>query len=103
MPPPGLVCLQQEVTIPAAGPAANRSAAYTRVKAAHQWRVGSVRFQPGSANGRAVGGVVDHKHGEDLRLPVQAAADRRLGRGQDLRPVPLLRGRLQRHLHLHHR
>ncbi|XP_053156706.1 ras-related protein Rab-8A isoform X1 [Hemicordylus capensis] len=42
-------------------------------------------------------------HGEDLRLPLQAAADRRLRRGQDVRALPLQRGRLQRHLHLHHR
>ena len=41
--------------------------------------------------------------GQDLRLLVQAAADRRLRSGEDLRPLQVLRGRLQRHLHLHHR
>ncbi len=42
-------------------------------------------------------------HGQDVRLPVQAAADRRLRRGQDLRAIPILGGRIQRHFHIHHR
>lgn len=40
---------------------------------------------------------------EDLRPALQAPADRGLGRGEDMRAVPLLRRRLQHHLHLHHR
>lgn len=42
-------------------------------------------------------------NGKDVRLFIQAAADRRLRRGQDLRAVPVLRGRVQHHLHLDHR
>ncbi|XP_037586464.1 ras-related protein Rab-8B isoform X1 [Cebus imitator] len=36
----------------------------------------------------------EREDGEDVRLSVQAAADRRFGGGQDLPSVPLLRGRL---------
>lgn len=56
----------------------------------------------GAGGGRGPRGGA-REHGEDVRLPLQAAAHRRLGRGQDVRALPLLRGRLQRHLHLHHR
>lgn len=41
--------------------------------------------------------------GEDVRLPVQAAADRRQRRREDVSAVPLQRGRLQHHLHLYNR
>uniref|UniRef100_A0A6I8NR15 small monomeric GTPase n=1 Tax=Ornithorhynchus anatinus TaxID=9258 RepID=A0A6I8NR15_ORNAN len=42
-------------------------------------------------------------HGQSLRPPVQAAADRRLRGGQDVSHHPLRRGQLLRNLHLHHR
>uniref|UniRef100_A0A8C3NY81 small monomeric GTPase n=1 Tax=Cyanoderma ruficeps TaxID=181631 RepID=A0A8C3NY81_9PASS len=42
-------------------------------------------------------------HGQGLRPPLQAAADRGQRRGQDLPGHPLRRGQLQQHLHLHHR
>uniref|UniRef100_A0A8C4KWK1 small monomeric GTPase n=3 Tax=Equus TaxID=9789 RepID=A0A8C4KWK1_EQUAS len=43
------------------------------------------------------------RHGQSLRPPLQVAADRGLGGGQDLSDHSLCRGQLQQHLHLHHR
>ncbi|XP_040491628.1 ras-related protein Rab-13 isoform X3 [Ursus maritimus] len=43
------------------------------------------------------------RHGQSLRPPLQVAAHRGLGGGQDLSDHSLCRGQLQQHLHLHHR
>jgi hypothetical protein len=40
---------------------------------------------------------------EELRFAVQASADRRFRRRQDLHPLPVLGRRLQHDLHFHHR
>lgn len=111
----------------AAGSATNRAAAYAA--SGDQWSGGSGLRPPGSAatrrSARPIGALRAvtgggcgpwggagggrcrrggaREHGEDVRLSVQAAAHRRLGCGEDVRALPLLRGCLQRHLHLHHR
>ncbi|XP_053065351.1 ras-related protein Rab-13 isoform X2 [Acinonyx jubatus] len=43
------------------------------------------------------------RHGQSLRPPLQVAADRGLGGGQDLSDHSLCRRQLQQHLHLHYR
>ncbi|XP_052587500.1 ras-related protein Rab-13 isoform X1 [Peromyscus californicus insignis] len=48
-------------------------------------------------------GAPSVRHGQSLRPPLQVAADRGLGGGQDLSDHSLCRGQLQQHLHLHHR
>lgn len=67
------------------------------------WAPGRSVCQPRGPAHRRLPRLPSVRHGQSLRPPLQVAAHRGLGGGQDLSDHSLCRGQLQQHLHLHHR
>ncbi|XP_059269855.1 ras-related protein Rab-13 isoform X1 [Mustela nigripes] len=67
------------------------------------WAPGRSVRQPCGPAHRRLPRLPSVRHGQSLRPPLQVAAHRGLGGGQDLSHHSLRRGQLQQHLHLHHR